>query len=154
MAMRLESPSFQDGAVISLRHTCDGDDLSPALTWSGQPEGCASLALVVEDPDAPRGTWHHWGIFDIPATETGLPEGFPTTARVDGLRQATNDFGRTGYGGPCPPRGHGAHRYRFRLLALSVERLAFDGQPTCPELKAAAARHVLDEAVLTGLFER
>ncbi|GHD44739.1 UPF0098 protein [Thalassobaculum fulvum] len=154
MAMRLESPSFQDGAAIPSGHACDGDDLSPALLWSGLPRDCRSLAIVVEDPDAPRGTWHHWGVFDIPPTETGLPEGFPTTARVGSCRQATNDFGRTGYGGPCPPRGHGAHRYRFRLFALSVERLALPNQPTCPELKAAMARHALEEAVLTGLYER
>lgn len=154
MTLRLQSPCFQDGMTIPRRHTCDGEDLSPPLAWDGLPPDCRSLAVICEDTDAPRGIWHHWGIFDIPPPDAGLPEGFPTVTVVGARRQATNDFGRTGYGGPCPPRGHGPHRYRFRLLVLSVGRLELPHQPSCLELKEAVAQRLIAEAVLTAVYER
>lgn len=154
MTLYLESPAFRDGGRIPRRHSCEGDDLSPALTWSGLPAGCRSLALVCEDPDAPGGTWHHWAIFDVPASERGLREGMPTDERVGAMRQAINDFRRVGYGGPCPPPGHGPHRYRFRLLALAVKQLDVPDRPTCKAVAAAAGRQALAETVLTGRYER
>lgn len=154
MTLRLTSPAFRDGAPIPAVHTCDGDDVSPPLSWSGAPPECRSFALLCEDPDAPAGLWRHWAVCDIGRAETGLPKGLPKAGRVGAIRQGVNDFGRAGYGGPCPPRGHGAHRYRFRLLALSVERLDLADQPSCQDVALAAERHRVAEAVLTGTYER
>lgn len=154
MTLRLVSSAFRDGERIPRNHTCEGGDVSPAFSWSGLPNGCRSLALVCEDPDAPSGTWYHWAVFDIPATTSELPEGFPANERVGDIRQATNSFHRIGYGGPCPPQGHGSHRYRFRLFALSVDRLDVRAHPTCPAVAAAASQHALAETVLTGLYKR
>jgi len=151
---RLVSPTFRDDARIPSIHTCEGGDVSPALSWSGLPNGSRSLAFVCEDPDAPTSTWYHWGVFDIPATTSELPEGFPVNRRVGVIRQATNSFRRIGYGRPCPPPGHGPHRHRFRLFALSVDRLNFSAHPTCPAVAAAASQNALAETVLTGLYER
>ncbi len=106
---------------------CSGENQSPAITWSGIPEGTKSLALMVHDPDAPTGGagWWHWTVFDIPAAATGLPEGTTAAAGLPvGARQGATDFGRPGWGGPCPPEGDGAHRYIFTLYALGTETLA------------------------------
>ena len=120
--MRLTSDAFDDGGTIPRRHTCDGEDVSPALSWEGAPDGTASFALVVHDPDAPRGDWVHWVIYDIPGHLTGLPEKAGPAERLDHLGEAvqgTNDFGRIGWGGPCPPPGK-PHRYVFTLTALDA----------------------------------
>lgn len=106
--MRLTSDAFEDGGTIPRRHTCDGEDVSPPLAWEGAPDWTESLALVVHDPDAPRGDWVHWVIYDIPGRFDGLPEHVGTSKRLDDLGQAAqgkNDFGRMGWGGPCPPPG-------------------------------------------------
>jgi Raf kinase inhibitor-like YbhB/YbcL family protein len=152
--MELASPAFVDGGTIPVRHSCEGADLSPPLAWLGAPAGTRSFAVLCDDPDAPAGTWHHWAIFAIPATTTALVEGVPAAAEVAGMRQAVNDFGRHGYGGPCPPKGHGAHHYHFRLLALDVPTLGLGDDADCREVASAARRHVLAETRLTGLFER
>ncbi len=149
--MRLSSEAFAEGETIPVRHTCDGADVSPPLVWTEAPPQTRSFVLICEDPDAPAGVWHHWAVFDLPADRSGLPEG---AGKAGGLRQAVNDFRRLGYGGPCPPRGHGPHRYRFRLLALSVDHLDIDRQPSAVQVDRAARRHLLAEAVLVGTYRR
>lgn len=147
----LTSPAFEDGAAIPRKHTCDGDDLSPPLTWDRLPDGAKSLALIVEDPDAPRGTFTHWVLYDLPATETGLDAGVP--ARSEAARQGKNDFGKAGYGGPCPPRGS-THRYVFTLFALDVARLGLDDGASKRQVLDAVSGHVLAEGRLTGTYAR
>lgn len=154
MAFTLSSPSFENGGRIPARFTCEGDDISPHLRWSGAPEGTESFALLCDDPDAPAGTWHHWAVYDIPPDMTELPENCPKTARVDGALQAINDFGRPGYGGPCPPPGHGTHRYYFRLLALDVATLELADAPECAAVADVAGPHVLAETELVGTYAR
>lgn len=154
MVLQLASTAFSNGAPIPRVHSCDGADRSPPLSWSRIPAACRSLALLCDDPDAPAGTWHHWAAYDIPVGETGFAEDFPKLERVGAIRQALNDFRRIGYGGPCPPCGHRPHRYRFRLLALSVEHLDLPARPNCCDVARAAARHQIAEAVLVGTYER
>jgi Raf kinase inhibitor-like YbhB/YbcL family protein len=151
---QLRSPAFADGAPVPLRHTCEGDDLSPPLAWSDAPAGTRSFALLCDDPDAPAGTWHHWALFDIPAATSRVDEGVPGAEVAGTMRQAVNDFGRLGYGGPCPPRGHGVHHYHFRLLALGVASLGLTGRVGCPEVERAARPHTLATAELVGTFGR
>jgi Raf kinase inhibitor-like YbhB/YbcL family protein len=150
--MRISSRAFTDGAAIPRRFTCDGENLSPALEWQGEPAETRSFVLLCDDPDAPAGTWHHWAAYDIPASEHSLPE--DAARQRTQFKQATNDFRRAGYGGPCPPHGHGVHHYHFRLLALSVERLSVPDQPTCREVEREARRHALTEATLVGVYQR
>lgn len=154
MAVTLSSPAFGEGAPIPARYTCDGENISPPLSWSGAPQTTQSFALVCSDPDAPGGTWYHWGLFDLPAGTDHLDAAYPTDARVGASRQAVTDFRRTGYGGPCPPRGHGPHRYRFHLMALDVARLELPGSPDCRAVERACEGHILDETVLTGTYAR
>lgn len=154
MSLALMSAAFSTGEPIPTVHTCDGADTSPPLSWHGAPEGARGFAIVCTDPDAPVGTWYHWAIFDIPSNITALAAGYATDARVGSTRQAINDFKRTGYGGPCPPRGHGSHHYHFRLMALSVDRLDLDVPVEAREAERAAERHLLAEAVLIGTYGR
>lgn len=154
MTLTLESSAFLSEARIPERYTCMGDDISPPLAWSGAPTGTRSFVLLCDDPDAPVGIWHHWAVFDIPAGISGMPEAFPKEARSGGVRQAVNDFRRSGYGGPCPPPGHGSHHYHFRLLALDTEHLALDSYADCADVAAAAEPHVLEAAELVGTFSR
>lgn len=120
MPLKLLIPAFAEGGTIPKLHTGEGADVSPAIEWSGAPAGTQSFALIVDDPDAPVGTWTHWLLWDVPASEHSLPQGSkPGTAGVEGV----NDFGRSGYGGPMPPKGHGPHRYFFKLFALDVVSL-------------------------------
>jgi len=151
----LRSPAFADGAAIPIRHTCEGTDASPALEWSSVPAGAKSLALVVDDPDAPdprapRMTWVHWVLYDLPPTSAGLPEAVGH-ALPGGTRQGVNDWKRTGWGGPCPPIGR--HRYFFKLYALDA-LLGDLGNPTKARLEAAMKGHVLAEAQLLGTYEK
>src|SRR5512132_110517 len=154
MALTLKSSAFGQEQRIPDRHTCEGDDISPPLSWSGAPLRTRSFALICSDPDAPMKTWYHWAIFDIPATADHLDEGIAAGARVDGFGQAVSDFGRPGYGGPCPPKGHGEHHYRFHLVALDVSALVVAEKAHCRDVERAAAPHVLAEAVLTGIYSR
>ncbi|WP_406855748.1 YbhB/YbcL family Raf kinase inhibitor-like protein [Alsobacter sp. KACC 23698] len=150
-AMHLRSPAFSPGQGIPRRHTCDGEDVSPPLEWGDAPEDALSFALLCEDPDAPAGVWRHWAVYDLPPALRRLPEG----AGAEGhLKQAVNDFGRPGYGGPCPPRGHGPHRYRFRLLALSTAALAIPAKPSCRMVEQEARKRLIAEAVLEGIYGR
>ena len=147
----LTSTAFEDGAEIPRRHTCDGEDVSPELSWSGAPEGTAAFALVMHDPDAPRGDFVHWVVVDFTGSATGaLPEGVGSSP--DAPRQGVNDFGRVGYGGPCPPSGP-PHRYVFELYALS-ETSNLPGTPTAEEVRDGLRGHLLAEARLTGGYAR
>ena len=152
--MRLNSSAFTDGSTIPRRFTCDGEDLSPPLDWSGAPPGTRSFALLCDDPDAPAGTWHHWAAYDIPADQTALAAGAAQHAERQGFKQAVNDFQQPGYGGPCPPHRHGPHHYHFRLLALSIDRLAVRKDASCRDVERKARKHVLAEAILLGIYER
>lgn len=154
MPMQLTSAAFTNGDPIPVRYTCDGQDLSPPLAWSGAPPRTKSFALLCDDPDAPAGTWHHWALFDVPAHVPKIEEDMPTREMVGAIRQALNDFGRFGYGGPCPPRGHGLHHYHFRLLALDVVSLGLQGPVRCVDVERAAGSHVLGAAELVGTFTR
>ena len=138
----------------SRRFTCDGEDVSPQLEWVNVPAGTRSFALLCEDPDAPAGIWHHWAVYDIAAEQTTLAEGAGRVGPRQSFKQAINDFHRPGYGGPCPPHRDGVHHYRFRLLALSVERLRLGTKPSCKQVEQEARRHVISEATLVGLYER
>jgi Raf kinase inhibitor-like YbhB/YbcL family protein len=152
--MQLSSSGFADGAAIPRRFTCDGEDLSPPLAWQGAPAATRSFVLLCDDPDAPAGTWHHWAAYDIDAKQTGLAEGASHDSGTARLKQAINDFRRAGYGGPCPPHGHGRHRYHFRLLALAVDHLPLGAKPSCREVEQEARRHVVAEATLVGIYQR
>ncbi|RME75102.1 MAG: YbhB/YbcL family Raf kinase inhibitor-like protein [Planctomycetota bacterium] len=154
MALRLWSEAFGEGERIPQRYTCEGADLSPPLAWSGAPEGTGAWALVVHDPDAPVGDWVHWVLYDLPGSVTTLPEGVPTTGVLSsGAKQGMNDFRRLGYGGPCPPRGHGPHRYIFELFALDAPT-GLKAGATRSELLAAIDGHVLGRGRLVGTYER
>jgi Raf kinase inhibitor-like YbhB/YbcL family protein len=154
MTLTLTSSAFSDGERIPKRYTCDGEDLSPPLSWSGAPDGTVSFAVICDDPDAPMGTWHHWAAYDIPAEFTELQEDFPTEPRIGAVRQAITDFGQTGYGGPCPPEGHGTHHYNFRLLALEVKHLDLPADAKCEDVEKAAQPYILAKAELTGTYSR
>jgi Raf kinase inhibitor-like YbhB/YbcL family protein len=154
MAFVVESPAFPDGQAIPRNHTCDGDNLSPPLEWSGAPDGTRSFALIVEDPDAPRGTFRHWGLYNIAGTHTRLPEGFGRSGATEGAAQAVNDFGHARYDGPCPPKGHGRHRYQFHLLALDVATLGQAPNRPVADLWRAVEGHVLARAELVGTYQR
>jgi Raf kinase inhibitor-like YbhB/YbcL family protein len=152
--MRLMSEAFVDGGPIPREYTCDGDDRSPPLQWSGAPQETKSFVLLVDDPDAPGGLFRHWACYDIPAHHAALVEGAGRPEGFEDFRHGVNDFREFGYNGPCPPRGHGRHRYRFRLLALSCAELPLRTHPGCAEVEAEAQKHVVAEARLTGLYHR
>lgn len=144
------SEAFEDGRHIPVRYTCDGDDLSPALTWYGAPPGTVTFAIVVSDPDAPHRTFIHGIAFDIPATVTELAPGeFVPPGAIGG----SNDFRTIGYGGPCPPEGDEPHRYEFRVYALDTA-LALEGEVVFSTLEEAMEGHELATGVLTGLYQR
>lgn len=151
MALELTSPAFAHNTLIPAQYTCDGEDISPPLHWHHVPSGALSLTLIMDDPDAPRGTWVHWVIYDIPAASSGLPESVSPTEAFSGGTQGTNSWPRLGYGGPCPPSG--AHRYFFKLYALDT-RLNLPPGATKSDVLHAMSGHVLDEAVLVGLYQR
>ena len=156
MTLTLNSPDFVHNGPMPARLTCDDRDLSPQLHWSGVPAGAQSLALIVDDPDAPdpaapRMTWVHWVLYNMPPTATGLPEGVVVHALPPGIREGVNDWGRTGYGGPCPPIGR--HRYFHKLYALDTV-LPDLGKPTKAALEQAMAGHVLASTELVGTYQK
>lgn len=152
--MLLESSAFASGSPIPDANARDGRDQSPPLSWSGAPEGTRSLALICDDPDAPRGTWVHWVLFDLPPGATGLAAGVEKSDRpAGGGVQGKNDYGDVGWGGPQPPRGHGTHHYEFRLSALDT-RLELPPGSTKAQVEAAMQGHVLGQAKLIGTYRR
>jgi len=151
--MNLSSTSFQDGSQIPAKYTCSGTGISPQLAWSAPPAKTASLALIVVDPDAPRGTWVHWVLYNLPAGTRALPEGLPALGQLpDGALQGRNDFGKIGYGGPCPPPGS-PHHYVFTLYALDA-KLNLPVGATQAQVEAAMQGHILANVRLVGLFQR
>ena len=153
MALELTSTAFQEGATIPQQYTGDGRNVSPPLKWTDPPAGTRSLALVCEDPDAPRGTFTHWTAFNLPAESKEVSEGVPVEATLpNGTAQGTNDFGMAGYGGPKPPPGK-PHRYFFKLYALD-KRLDLQAGAGKEDLRAAMKGHVLAEGQLMGTYGR
>jgi Raf kinase inhibitor-like YbhB/YbcL family protein len=152
--MNLSSTSFQDGLQIPAKFTCSGAGISPQLAWTAPPAKTASLALIVTDPDAPRGTWVHWVLYNLPAAGTrALPEGLPALDQLpDGALQGRNDFGKIGYGGPCPPPGS-PHHYVFTLYALDA-KLNLPVGATRAQVEAAMQGHILASGRLVGMFQR
>jgi hypothetical protein len=154
VTLKLHSTSFEDGGAIPPVYTCEGEDRSPALAWSGAPAGTKSFALVVDDPDAPdpahpKMTWVHWVLYDLPADAHALEENVKTLPK--GTREGKNDWKRTGWGGPCPPIGR--HRYFHKLYALDVV-LGDLGHPTKAELERAMEGHVLAKAEIVGTYQK
>jgi Raf kinase inhibitor-like YbhB/YbcL family protein len=153
MAFELTSSAFKPNGAIPEEHTCDGSDISVPLRWKNAPEGTTHFALIVDDPDAPRGTWVHWVLYDLPASVTDLPGGVGhQDTLANGAKQGKNDFGKIGYGGPCPPSGP-AHHYNFKLYALD-RVTALKTKATKQQLLDAMKGHVLAEAQLIGTYKR
>ena len=152
MAFAITTKAFSNGGEIPRKHTCSGENISPALSWSGAPPTTLSLALIADDPDAPAGTFTHWIIWNIPA-HAALPEGVPPSESLDnGARQGRNDFNRIGYGGPCPPPGR-PHRYFFRLYALDANLDLHPGSAR-DELESAMKPYVVSRTEWMGVFKR
>ncbi len=156
MALALTSSAFTHNGTIPRQHTCQGDDISVPLAWSGIPEGAGSLALIVDDPDAPdpaapKRTWVHWVLYNLPTGAGGLKQAVRPGELPAGTREGKNDWGRTGYGGPCPPIGR--HRYFHKLYALDTV-LPDLGEPTKAELERAMQGHVLARFELIGTYQK
>jgi Raf kinase inhibitor-like YbhB/YbcL family protein len=151
--MQLSSSAFREGDNVPVKHTADGPNVSPPLAWTGAPGNTQSFALICDDPDAPRGTWVHWVLFNLPADATSLPEGVRAhDTLASGAHQGKNDFGKVGYGGPSPPRGK-PHRYFFRLYALDAA-LNLPAGCSRADLDAALQGHLLASAQLMGKYGR
>ena len=150
--MKLTSPAFTEGGMIPAQYTCNGADISPPLAWEQVPEDAKSLALIVDDPDAPVGTWVHWVLYNLPASTRELKENITKTKILpDGAMQGTNDFRKIGYNGPCPPGG--THRYFFKLYALD-EMVDLNPGARKKDLVDAMKGHILAECQLMGKFSR
>jgi Raf kinase inhibitor-like YbhB/YbcL family protein len=153
MAFTISSPSFQNGAEIPKKFTCDGADASPELHWTAPPSGTQGFALIADDPDAPVGTWTHWVLFDLPAQTASLPENVPKVDELpSGGRQGRNDFRKIGYGGPCPPPGK-PHRYFFKLYALD-KKLNLKPGASKKEVEQAMQGAILGTAEVMGKYGR
>jgi hypothetical protein len=157
MTVILRSDAFVDGGAIPEKYTCDGEDCSPGLSWEGLPEATQSLVLIVDDPDAPdpsapRMVWDHWILYNLPPSLAGLPEGIRPRDLPPGCGQGINSWGRTGYGGPCPPIGR--HRYFHRLYALDIRLPTELGTPVKDDLLLAMEDHILAHTELVGTYEK
>ncbi len=153
MELTVSSSAFQEGDVIPTEYTCEGQDVSPPLAWDEPPAGTQSLVLIVDDPDAPVGVFTHWVLFNIPSNSRDLPEALPTQAQLpSGAQQGKNDFGRLGYGGPCPPPGR-PHRYRFTVYALD-QPLELTAGASKKQVLDAIQGHILAQGQLTGTYQR
>lgn len=152
MSIKLTSPAFEEGGMFPSKYTCDSDDISPRLDWGNIPEGTKSIAIIMDDPDAPRDTWVHWVIYNIRPDINGLDENLPPNEVLnDGSLQGSNSWGSIGYGGPCPPRG--VHRYFFKIYALDSLTLVEPGA-TKEDLLKSMGTHILDQGQLMGRYER
>jgi Raf kinase inhibitor-like YbhB/YbcL family protein len=148
MDFRLSSSAFSEGETIPRKHTCDGQNISPPLEWTGQPASTQSLAIICDDPDAPSGTFTHWVLYDLANSTQGLEEG-----SSGGGKEGQNSFKRSGFGGPCPPPNGGTHRYFFYLYALDISSLGPAGLSK-QDVTTAMQGHILGEAELMGTYER
>lgn len=146
--LQLTSDAFRDGQPIPAQYTCDGAGQTPVLQWSEPPAGTKSFALVIDDPDAPSGTFRHWGVFDIPPSARSIGGGERIGTEV------SNDFGKPGYGGPCPPKGNGPHHYHFKLFALDVGNLGLKAQSHASDVEREAEKHAVAKGELVGTYER
>lgn len=146
--LTLTSDAFENGQPIPQVFSCDGANHSPALHWSDPPAGTKSFALVIDDPDAPGGTFHHWGVYQIPASARGIAAGQHVGTEVD------NDGGKPGYTGPCPPKGNGVHHYHFKLFALGVAKLGLKPDAKVADVETAASAHAIAQGELIGTYER
>jgi Raf kinase inhibitor-like YbhB/YbcL family protein len=156
MPLTLTSTAFEQDGDIPVQYTCEGEDIAAPLQWSGVPDATRSLVLIVDDPDAPdpkapRMTWVHWVLFNLPPATPGLPEGTTTNDLPPGTEEGINDWKRTGYGGPCPPIGR--HRYFHKLYALDTVLTGL-AQPTKADIEAAMAGHIIDQAELIGTYQK
>jgi len=153
MALSISSPVFQEGEGIPAKYSCEGQDISPPLAWGEPPAGTNSFALIVDDPDAPGRVFTHWVLFNLPADSRELPEAVPTQPQLSsGALQGKNDFGKTGYGGPCPPPGR-PHRYQFTLYVLA-QLLDLKPGASKQQVLEAMQGHILDQGQLTGTYQR
>ncbi len=153
MSFHVTTSAFPSQGTIPKKFTCDGPDVSPPLAWSGAPQGTQSFALIVDDPDAPVGTWVHWVLYDLPANTKELAEGVPKQEQLsNGARQGRNDFRKIGYGGPCPPPGK-PHRYFFKLYALD-KKLDLSAGASKAETESTMKGHILAQAELMGRYGR
>jgi len=151
MDINITSSAFEEGGLIPPKYTCDGDDISPPLQWDAGPEATKSIALISDDPDAPMGTWVHWVLFNLPPDTTHLHENIPPEEILpNGARQGISDFGRIGYGGPCPPSG--THRYFFKIYTLDTELDLVAGAAKS-DLINAMEGHILAEGQLMGKYK-
>ena len=146
--LTLTSDAFKEGQPIPTEYGCDGANKSPALSWGEPPAGTRSFALVIDDPDAPSGTFRHWGTYDIPASARSIASGQHIGTEVD------NDGGKPGYTGPCPPRGNGVHHYHFKLFALDTDKLGLSAGARIADVETAASEHALAQGELIGTYER
>ncbi len=152
MEIKLTSAAFKEGQPIPRQYTCDGVDVSPPLEWAGVPKTARTVAIICDDPDAPAGTWVHWVLYNLPAENIGLVESLPTTENLKaGGFQGQNDFGKIGYGGPCPPSG--THRYFFKIYALDSE-LPLKAGATKADLEKAMEGHIVSQGQLMGTYRR
>jgi len=156
MALTLKSDAFGRGEAIPSKYTCEGQDISPPLAWDGVPENVRSLVLIVDDPDAPdpkapKTTWVHWVVYNLPPDVSGLAEGMTSATLPPGTQQGLNDWKRAGYGGPCPPIGR--HRYFHKLYALDTNLEGLEN-PTKAQVEAAMQGHIVAEAELVGTYEK
>jgi len=153
MDFQISSTAFSAGETIPKRFTCDGPDVSPQLRWEGEPSGTQSFALIMDDPDAPVGTWVHWVVYNLSPGTKELPEGVEKKNQLDdGALQGRNDFRRIGYGGPCPPAGK-PHRYYFKLYALDA-KLSLKAGASKPDVEGAMKGHILAQAEVMGRYGR
>ncbi len=153
MGIIVKSPAFSEGEFIPVEYTCDGEDISPEILWSGAPAGTKSFVLIADDPDAPIGLFTHWIVYDIPANISHLPENMPKVYEIDSIKQGINDFGRVGYGGPCPPPGK-PHRYFFKVFALDIPTLGIPAGANRPIVEERMEGHILAEGYLMGIYGR
>ncbi len=152
MEIKITSSAFVEGGLIPAKYTCDGADVSPPLQWDAVPEGTKSIALICDDPDAPMGTWVHWVLFNLPSDAKELAENIPAEETLpNGAKQGVNDFGRIGYGGPCPPGG--THRYFFKIYALDTE-VGLEAGADKRQLLKAMEGHILEQGQLVGKYKR
>lgn len=152
MEIKITSSAFEDGGLIPAKYTCDGVDVSPPLQWDAVPEGTRSIALICDDPDAPMGTWVHWVLFNLPSDAKELAQNIPTEETLpNGAKQGVNDFGRVGYGGPCPPGG--THRYFFKIYALDTE-VGLQAGADKRQLLKTMEGHILGQGQLIGKYKR